>query len=72
MAGRGEVRMTHDNFVKALRAFSRRRHFEPFLVQLMTGDLILIMGARDPVLTDLARGILAGLQDRARNLISGR
>jgi UDP-N-acetylmuramate--alanine ligase len=36
------------------------------------GDLILVMGARDPSLTDLARGILAGLEARAPNLIRGR
>ena len=36
------------------------------------GDLVLVMGARDPSLTDLARGILAELEDRSRNLIPGR
>jgi len=36
------------------------------------GDLVLVMGARDPSLTDLAREILAGLENQARNLIPGR
>jgi UDP-N-acetylmuramate--alanine ligase len=36
------------------------------------GDLVLVMGARDPSLTDLARGILSGLGDEARNLIPRR
>jgi UDP-N-acetylmuramate--alanine ligase len=36
------------------------------------GDLVLVMGARDPSLTILARGILATLADPAGNLIPGR
>jgi UDP-N-acetylmuramate--alanine ligase len=36
------------------------------------GDLVLVMGARDPSLTGLARGILEALGDPARAPIPGR
>ena len=34
--------MTDENLVRALYAFTRRRPFVPFLIQLMSGEMIRI------------------------------
>ncbi|WLT32962.1 L,D-transpeptidase family protein [Geothrix sp. PMB-07] len=47
--------------VQAEHAPSRKWLVERLAAEAREGDLILIMGARDPSLTDLAKGILAAL-----------
>jgi len=47
--------------VAAELAPSRKWLVERLSAEAQEGDLILLMGARDPSLTDFARAILAGL-----------
>jgi UDP-N-acetylmuramate-alanine ligase len=58
------------DIVAEIADLGRRAEFAPSRARLiarvaeeaMPGDLVLVMGARDPSLTELARGILAALE----------
>jgi hypothetical protein len=39
---REHYKMVHENFSKALRAFARRAPFKPFVVELVSGERIVV------------------------------
>jgi hypothetical protein len=47
--------MTTENFLVALRAFCRRRRFVPFLLELVTGEPILV---RHPEAVSMRRDVV--------------